>query len=306
MAVKKEKYAVHPDFSILTHIRPSLNPKTLLLTQKTMRMLYYRERSDAAVRVERLTIPVTNGPDVSALLYTPKNTKTEGCLLDIHGGGYAFPAAPYHYALARKYAVQASCQVLFPDYRLAPGQPFPAAVQDCFAAYEWLLKHTASPIAVGRDSAGGTLSMAVTLMAIEEGMKVPCAQLLMYPSVGNCGETESMRLYTDTAMCNTRDMETYGQMYVHDPVAGKLYWRSPIEAESLAGTPPTYIETAEFDSLRDGALIYAEKLMELGIAAEVHQTKGTLHGYDMVLKSPIVQDMVRRRTDFLRTAFTGQ
>ncbi len=195
------QYNIHPDFRLLAAIHPPLNRKTIPQIQRMMRLLYYQQRSGPSVRVERVRIPVDKDREVRALLYVPRKVKTSGCLLYCHGGGYAFPAAPYQYRLARIYAERVGCRVLFPDYRLAPGHPFPAATEDCFAAYRWLLDQAGnSPIAVCGDSAGGTLAMAVCLMAIDNQLPVPCAQLLTYPAVGNCGETESIRLYTDTPM----------------------------------------------------------------------------------------------------------
>ena len=260
------EYPIHPDFKMLAAIHPPLNRRTIPMIQKSMGLLYHQQRSSSAVRVERVRIPADTGQAVRALLYIPAERKTGACLLYCHGGGYAFPAAPYQYNLARIYAQQIGCRVLFPDYRLAPEYPFPAAVDDCFAAYQRLLEMAeGAGIAVCGDSAGGTLSMAVCLRALDEGLPAPCAQLLTYPAVGNAGETESLRRYTDTPMCNSRDMETYGAWYVQDEAAGKLAYRSPIEAEAFAGTPMTYIETAEFDALRDGAILYAEKLRSAGI-----------------------------------------
>ncbi len=298
------KYPIHPDFRVLSGIRPPLNRKTIPFIQRAMGLLYHQQRTDRTVRVEHIRIPSTGGHTLRALLYEPRSGERNGCLLFCHGGGYAFPAAPYHYKLARIYAERAGCRVLFPDYRLAPGAPFPAAAEDCFAAYRRLLDLSGgAPAAVCGDSAGGTLAMAVTLMAIDERVPVPCAQLLTYPAVGDCGETESIRLYTDTPMCNTRDANTYGEWYVQDESAGKLAYRSPIEAGSFAGLPMTYIETAEFDCLRDGAILYAEKLKESGIPVELHQTEGTVHGYDMVLKSGIVAALIEKRIHFLKRAF---
>ena len=300
-------YNTHPDFKLLSLIHPPLSDKSITAIQKWMSLLYYGQRSDRAVKVERIRIPGENGNTVRALLYSPEKMKTGGCLLYCHGGGYAFPAAPYQYKLARIYAARVGCRVLFPDYRLAPGNPFPAAPEDCFAAYRWLVDYAAGvPIAVCGDSAGGTLAMAVCLMAIDNHLKIPCGQLLTYPSVGNCGETDSIRMFTDTPMCNSRDMDQYGKWYVRDPSAGKLAYRSPVEAESFDGIPMTYIETAEYDSLRDGALIYAEKLRESGIPVELHNTKGTVHGYDMVLGSGMVKDLVRKRIQFLKRTFLNR
>lgn len=298
------EYPIHPDFKMLAAIHPPLNRRTIPMIQKSMGLLYHQQRSSRAVRVERVRIPADTGQAVRALLYIPVEGKTDACLLYCHGGGYAFPAAPYQYKLARIYAQQVGCRVLFPDYRLAPEYPFPAAVDDCFAAYRRLLEMSeGAGIAVCGDSAGGTLSMAVCLRALDEGLPAPCAQLLTYPAVGNAGETDSLRRYTDTPMCNSRDMETYGAWYVQNEGAGKLAYRSPIEAESFAGIPMTYIETAEFDALRDGAILYAEKLRSAGIEVELHNTKGTVHGYDMMLKSGIVKELIEKRTGFLKRAF---
>ena len=297
-------YAIHPDFKWLAAIHPPLNRKTIPVIQKAMGLLYHQQRSDRRVRVRRVRIPGEAGKTLRALLYVPREEKTDGWLLYCHGGGYAFPAAPYQYKLARIYAEQVGCRVLFPDYRLAPRHPFPAAVEDCFAAYRWILERGAGAgIAVCGDSAGGTLSMAVCLKALDEGLPAPCAQLLTYPAVGNAGETESYRRYTDTPMCNSRDMDLYGEWYVQDEAAGKLAYRSPIQAESLAGVPMTYIETAEFDALRDGAILYAERLRGEGVEVELHNTEGTVHGYDMMLKSSIVKALIGKRIGFLKRAF---
>ena len=289
---------------MLAAIHPPLNRKTIPVIQKSMGLLYHQQRSSRAVRVGRVRIKADAGREVRALLYIPRKEKTGRCLLYCHGCGYAFPAAPYQYKLARMYAEEVGCRVLFPDYRLAPTHPFPAAVDDCFASYRWILERGGGAgIAVCGDSAGGTLSMAVCLRALDEGLPAPCAQLLTYPAVGNAGETDSLRRYTDTPMCNSRDMETYGAWYVQDEGAGKLAYRSPIEAESFEGTPMTYIETAEFDALRDGAILYAEKLRSAGIEVELHNTKGTVHGYDMMLKSGIVKELIGKRVSFLKRAF---
>ena len=88
----------------------------------------------------------------------------------------------------------------------------------------------------------------------------------IYPAVGNV-ETESVKKYTDTLMCSSRDMEKYGKLYQPDPSVGNNSYASPIEAESLEGLPPAYIEKAEFDCLRDGGILYAERLRQFGVRA---------------------------------------
>ena len=304
--MKQKKYNIHPDFRALSLIRPPLDRRKMAAIQKIMRLFYYRQKPDRETEMERVLIPSDSGHMVRALLYVPKEEKTKGCLLYFHGGGYAFPAAPYQYSLARTYARELGCRVLLPDYRLAPDHPFPAAAEDCFAAYVWMRNRMpASPVAVCGDSAGGTLSMAVCLMADDHHIPVPCAQLLMYPYVGHCGETESMRLYKDAPLLNSQDMATYDEWYVPDPAAGKTAYWSPIETESFEIFPMTYIETAEYDGLRDSAILCAKKLREKGVSVELNNTKGTVHGYDIMLRSKIVKRQTARRIRFLKKAFSG-
>ena len=306
---KRTQYPIHPDFKRWANMNPPLNRATVPAIQKLMSPLLTLERSTAELSVERKNIPVGKGDTVRALLYCPRDIEeTAACLVYYHGGGFVLPAAPYHYSLAREYARRARCKVLFVDYRLAPKYPFPAAPEDCYAAYAWVLANAKelsvdpARVAVAGDSAGGQLATVVCLMAKDRGLSMPCGQMLMYPAAGKA-ETESEKKYTDTPMCNSRDMEKYGRLYRPDPSVGNNAYASPIEAESLEGLPPAYIETAEFDCLRDGGILYAERLQQFGVSAELNNTEGTIHGFDIVLDSPIVRDCVDRRIAFLNRIF---
>ena len=131
---------------------------------------------------------------------------------------------------------------------------------------------------------------------------MPCAQMLVYPAAGNV-ETGSVKKYTDTPLCNSRDMEKYDKLYRPDPSVGNNIYASPIEAESLAGLPAAYIETAEFDCLRDGGILYAKRLRQSGVSVTLYNTEGTMHGFDIVLDSQIVRKCVNKRVAFLRRHF---
>ena len=302
---KRTKYPIHPDFKKWENLNPPLNRAMIPVMQGLMGLLYKQEKSTAELTVERKTIPVEGG-SIRALWYCPKSVSgTSPCLVVYHGGGFVLPAAPYHYSLAREYAQRAKCKVLFVDYRLAPKHSFPIAPEDCYAAYSWVISHAKelgidpARVAVTGDSAGGQLATVVCLMAKDRGQVMPCAQMLLYPAAGNV-ETESVKKYTDTPMCNSKDMEKYGKYYRPDPTVGNNVYASPVEAESLEGLPSAYIETAEFDCLRDGGILYGEKLRSFGVPVELHNTEGTIHGFDIELKSGIVRECVDRRVAFLR------
>lgn len=288
-------------------MRPPLNRAALPLMQGLLRLLYYRERSSASASVRRLTIPVRDGADIRSLMYSPTGACEKlPCLVYFHGGGYVFPAAPYQYGLAREYAERLRCNVLFVDYRLAPKHPFPIAPEDCYAAYSFAIERAGelnidtSRMSIIGDSAGGCLATVVCIMANERGQILPRSQALTYPAVGLTHDTESMREFTDTPMCNSADAKKYEALYVKDGCAGNKLYRAPIEAPDLSYMPPAYIETAEFDCLRDSGIQYAKRLSGFGVPVELNNTEGTMHGFDIVKDSAIVKACVDRRVAFIQ------
>ncbi len=308
--MKRTEYPIHPDFRKWTKLNPPLSKTTIPMMQSLMGLLYKQERSTRDLRVERISIPSSDGTDIKALMYSPVGSEdTTPCLIYYHGGGFVLPAAPYHYKLAREYARRAMCRVLFVNYRLAPKHQFPAAPNDCYAAYLYVLQNYGylgidlSRIAVAGDSAGGNLAAGVCIRARDDGRIIPCGQMLLYPSTGPDFQTESMKKYTDTPMCNSRDADKYAKLYVPESADLQSPYLYPMRAGSLDGMPPAYVETAEFDCLHDDGVLYAERLIQSGVSAVLNNTKGTMHGFDIVLYSPIVRECADRRVDFLKNIF---
>jgi acetyl esterase/lipase len=218
------------------------------------------------------------------------------------------PAAILTEAMA--YAKEGRCKVVYVRYRLAPAHPFPVPQEDCYAALCWVQAHAVElgidpdRIAVGGDSAGGTLSVVACLMARDRGAAVkPVFQLLVYPWLDGRNVSDSYRKYTDTPMWNSTLSKKVGPIINPDPESIPLAWRSPVEAASHADLPPAYIEVAEFDCLHDDGVLYAKLLLENGIPVEFHEVKGTMHGFDTVFKAPTSQAMLKKRTAYIRRMF---
>lgn len=309
--MKRTVYPIHPDFKKYEKFNPPLNPIILPIMQKFMSVLIDQEKSDHEVDVIKLRIPVDDG-EIKALLYSPIGiAENSSCLIYYHGGGFVLPAAPSHFHWAREYAKQVGCKVLFVDYRLAPKYPFPIPSEDSFKAYTWILDHAheysidINRIAVGGDSAGGELATVVCLMAMDHAIKIPCSQMLIYPVTAHKLETQSVKDFVDTPLCNSRDLEKYQNYYAKDEKAGKWEYLSPLDSGKLDQMPPTYLETAEFDCLRDCGILYANKLSTLGVVTLLNQTKGTIHGYDINLESDIVKGSINHRVKFLQSYLRG-
>lgn len=305
------KYPISPEFGLFAHLHAPICRPLLPVINSVLSVLPVGRF--AGVSVRKLRIPTPDGGRITARLFEPENRYGKApCVVDLHGGGFVMQAAPNHFALAAEYAARASCRVIAVRYRLAPRHKFPTPFGDCFAAYLWVRENAdtlgvdASRIAVLGDSAGGCLSAAVCQKARDGGVPLPCMQLLFFPVTDRRMQTASMRAFPDTPMWNARLNARMWRWYLPDAPSAPIAYASPAEAASLAGLPPAYIETAEFDCLRDEGVAYALALREAGVEAELVETTGTMHGYDGVRTSPTVQACMDRRVAALLRAFSQE
>lgn len=305
----KKNYDFHPDLRTFEKMKPPVIPAIIPGLQKLMRVLYHLEKSDEKVSVSKFHVPAKDDAKMRVLIYEPKaSVQNPPCLLFFHGGGFVYNASPHQFRLARSFAEMAGCTTILVDYRLAPDYKFPTAAEDCFAVYRWVLGNSdelgidPNRITVCGDSAGGNLSFSVCLMARGHRIPMPRAQMLLYPVTDRRMKTESMRKYTDTPMCKRGDMEKYFRMYLptDDLTPDMIPYVSPIEAESLKGIPDTYIEVAEFDCLHDEGVELAHRLKDEGVAVELHETSGTMHGYDIAGNCSLMREYMASRLRFLK------
>jgi acetyl esterase len=204
----------------------------------------------------------------------------------IHGGGHALGDLDSHDGACRYLAEQSGVQVLAIDYRQPPEDPFPAAVDDCFSAYQWLVKNadavSADPerLAVGGDSAGGNLAAVTAIQAAEAGLPL-AFQLLVYPVTDFVNRSRSRELFDGGGFYLVRDgMERLRDWYVPDDSTRGDRLVSPLLAESLpTGLAPAHVVTAGFDPLRDEGEAYADLLAEHGVPVTRKRYPSMIHGF---------------------------
>ena len=306
----KANYPISREFFPYSRFTPPVSRGFVRLAQKSMKTPGFVFR-DPDVDVQIRRIPAFREGEIDLLILTPGGLQTPApCLIDIHGGGFVFEAAGSHYRHALTYAKEAGCIVVFVQYRLAPRYPFPYPQEDCYAALCWLSENAGelgvdrSRIGIGGDSAGGTLAVTSCMMARDRSLAIqPLFQLLIYPWLDDRNISESYRRYTDTPMWNSTLSKKVGPLANPDPSATPLAYRSPVEADSFEGLPAAYIEVAEFDPLHDDGICYAELLKRAGISVELHEPKGTMHGFDSKVSAPTARAMLHKRVDYMKQSF---
>ena len=224
------------------------------------------------------------GSGVRVRVYKPKTEQKEfPALLWIHGGGHILGLPEQDEELCIRFAKEAKCIVAAPDYRLAPEHPYPADVDDCYGALVWMTENLPvrkDKVAVAGQSAGGGLTAAVALRARNSGGPALCFQMPLYPMLDHRNITPSTHQITDHRVwCRDFNVTAWG-MYLAGVSGDVPAYASPALAEDLANLPPTYIMVGTLDPFRDEAITYAQRLMQAGVAVELHVIPGGTHGFE--------------------------
>ena len=237
------------------------------------------------VATRELTIPGASA-EIPVTLYTPASaTATSGLLVYYHGGGWVIGTRASHDNAARFFAHYAGVRVLSVEYRLAPEHPFPAAVDDAVAAFDFAhakahdLGADPDRIAVGGDSAGGNLAAVTAQVTTQCGGPAPAFQMLLYPGVDGTRRRRSRDLFGHGFFLTDTDMTWFLDHYAPAGVDRADPRLSPLVTEDLSGLPPAYVATAGFDPLRDEGEAYAAKLREAGVPAALSRQADLIHGY---------------------------
>lgn len=238
--------------------------------------------------LREVVVDGADGP-LKARLYIPSSrlgADPVPTLLFLHGGGHGLGSLDSHDGACRHLAEKSGVQVLSIDYRLAPEHPFPAAVEDGFAAYQWLVKNAdalnADPtrLAVGGDSAGGNLAATTAILAAEAGLPM-AFQLLIYPVADLVNRSRSRELFDGGGFYLERPgMDKLSSWYFPDGTGQDHPLASVgLRSEFPAGLAAAFVATAGFDPLRDEGEAYARLLAEHGAQVEAKRYPSMIHGF---------------------------
>ena len=205
-------------------------------------------------------------------------------ILYFHGGGWTIGSLEAYDLPCRFFCARTGCAVVAVDYRLAPENKFPVAVDDAVAAFRWLtaegpeLGIDPARIVVAGDSAGGTLATVVAQLVRGEA-RVPCLQWLIYPATDLSSETASHKSYGEGFLLTRADMEWFRGLYLNDLSEADDPRVSPLRATDLSGLPPALIYTSGFDPLRDEGRAYADRLHAAGVKTVYREFDSLIHGF---------------------------
>jgi acetyl esterase len=280
--------ALDPHVQLVRALRRRRNPHHLC--EPTLRHGRERYRRESLLfrgpmtqvgAVRDFTIPGDGGP-LRVRHYAPAEAGPQPLTVYLHGGGFTIGDLDTHDEACRILCRYAKVHVLAVEYRLAPENPFPAALDDARAALRWAQAHAAelgadpARVAIGGDSAGGNLAAVVAIET--RGDRPPAAQLLIYPVTDAKNTRPSQQLFGQGYFLSDEDRAAFTRYYLEGTGAGDRDWRvSPLYAEDLSGLAPALVITAGFDMLRDEGEAYADALHAAG--TPTRRVRADAHGH---------------------------
>ena len=278
-----------------------------------------RKQADEALKpLWALSAPLPNGTDyidhqvtsdgasVRVREYFNNNLeKNAPALIYFHGGGWVFFNIESHHTFTGSLSDILKAKVFSVDYRLAPENPYPAALNDFDTVFDWVesnyeeLGIDPKRISVGGDSAGGNLSSAISIRRQAENKTLPKAQLLIYPVTDLTYSFDSMEELAEGFFLSKADMYWFREQYLENENTVKDPLISPLFSEDLSGQPPAVVVTAGFDVLRDEGDAYADLLKKFKVETYHHSFEGYIHGFvNMEMVSGVSEAIVKFCKDF--------
>jgi len=293
----------------LTPAEARKQPTPADAVKKVMQEMGKSAAPDPAVSMKSMMVPGPLG-DIPIYVFTPEGKGPFPVLVYFHGGGFVIADTKVYEASPRALAKMAGAVVVSVDYHRAPEHKFPAAPNDAYAAYTWVLAHAKeingdpSKVAVGGESAGGNLATVVSMMARDKKAAMPVHQLLVYPVVNDDMNAESYITYANAKPLNKAMMGWFFKHYGGDPANP---YALPMKAASLKGLPPSTVIAAEIDPLLTEGKLYTAKLKKDGVRVAYKEYKGVAHEFfGMGAVVPAAKDAEQYAADALKAAFASK
>ena len=247
-----------------------------------------------------------NGYKVKIHITKPKGAKANApVFIFIHGGGWVLGDYPTHRRLVRDLVVESGAVAVFPDYTPSPEAQYPVAINEIYAATQWVAENgkeigvDGKNLAVAGNSVGGNMTAAITLMAKDKKGPQIKLQVLLWPVTDANFETESYNSYANGRFLTKNMMKWFWDNYLPDTNKRKEIYASPLQAslDQLKDLPPALVQTAENDVLRDEGEAYARKLNEAGVPVTLTRYNGLIHDYGLlnpIANVPAVQTAIEQ------------
>ncbi|MEO8237150.1 MAG: alpha/beta hydrolase [Flavobacterium sp.] len=247
-----------------------------------------------------------NGYKVKIHITKPKGVKANApVFIFIHGGGWVLGDYPTHRRLVRDLVVESGAVAVFPDYTPSPEAQYPVAINEIYAATQWVAENgkeigvDGKNLAVTGNSVGGNMTAAITLMAKDKKGPHIKLQVLLWPVTDANFETESYNTFANGRFLTKNMMKWFWDNYLPDNSKRKKIYASPLQAslDQLKDLPPALVQTAENDVLRDEGEAYARKLNEAGVPVTLTRYNGLIHDYGLlnpIANVPAIQTAVKQ------------
>lgn len=307
-------YRFDPDLAPVISLLPEVDLSDVDAARRALETLAAGfppvDRSGVEV-TDRLVPGPADHRQLAVRVYRPVSAERPApAVVYLHGGGFVLGSVALEDGAGVGLCRELKAVVVSVEYRLAPEHPYPAGLEDAYAALVWLHEAAAElgvdpdRVAVAGQSAGGGLAAAVALLVRDRGGPPLCFQLLGIPELDDRLETPSMQMFTDTPLWNRPAAERSWALYLgSDPGADDVpVYAAPARATDLGGLPPAYVSVMEFDPLRDEGLAYANALLQAGVGVELHLFPGAFHGAAAVTGSAVAR---RQQADIVEALRRG-
>jgi acetyl esterase/lipase len=283
------------------------NLQLLKVENFVVSVLYHAMKTPKDIIHQRINVTSRDGGIIKIDVYRPKTSNNVlPVLMYYPGGGFIMSASHFHKKNLMNMVRLTHSVGIIVHYRLAPKYPFPTAFYDAIDAWDYVVNHASElqidpkRLALCGDSAGGNLACGIALYNQDHLKKDVSALFLVYPGLDKGQNSYTRKHYIDVPMFNASMFPLIEKVFYKNGTGDLEKYAFPLFHGKPYELPPVYLETAEFDCLLDDGLQFHQLLKENGIEVTLNQTKGTVHGYDIVQTSSIVKESFNQRIAFLK------